>query len=68
VPEWVVRGLKPLAAGGLTVYGIPAYTALVVDQHNLPQVSEPARGSFEVVGRGPVTVWGKDGRQRIFKD
>jgi len=68
VPEWVVRGLKPLAAGGLTVYGIPAYTALVVDQHNLPQVSEPARGSFQVVGRGPVTVWGKDGRQRYFKD
>ncbi len=83
VPEWVVRGLKPLAAGGLTVYGIPAYTALVVDQNNLrdvqstsgalslskrPGVSEPARDAFKVVGRGPVTVWGKDGKQRYFQN
>jgi hypothetical protein len=54
----VVRGLKPLAAGGLTVYGIPAYTALVVDR----------KGDFEVVGRGPVTVWGKDGKQQLYQE
>jgi cyanophycinase len=82
VPEWVVRGLKPLAAGGLTVYGIPAYTALVVDQNNLrdilstsgtlsvskqPGVSEPARDALKVVGRGPVTVWGKDGKRQLYQ-
>jgi len=56
VPEWIVRGLKTFVRGGLTVYGIPAYTALVVDG-----------GSWEVVGSGAVTIWGKDGKTRHFQ-
>jgi cyanophycinase len=75
VPEWVVRGLKIFVRGGLTVYGIPAYTALVVDQNHTeePGRTEPSdvpyrSKRFEVVGSGAVAVWGKDGKRELHQE
>jgi cyanophycinase len=58
VPGWMMRGLKVFVRGGLTVYGIPAYTALVVD----------GKSPLEVLGRGPVAVWGKDGKRELLPE